>query len=57
MDNRAIQAEQFRNKAKEVRILAESMKLPATRAMLLGVAQDYHNMAATLDDLAVDGEG
>ncbi len=55
-ESTAARAENYRNKAEEVRIIAESMRQPATRAVLLSVAQDYLNMAMMLDHLVEAGE-
>jgi hypothetical protein len=45
----AIRAEQYRNKAEEVRLISESMKDKTSRRMLMTVAQDYLAMAEMLE--------
>ena len=52
----AIRAEQYRNKAEEVRLISESMKDKTSRRMLMTVAQDYLAMAEMLEHAAEVGE-
>jgi len=51
MDDYARRAENYRNKAEELRILAERMAGQEARAMMLGIAADYLQMAQTLERL------
>ncbi len=45
MSDHARRAEIYRAKAEEIRTIAESMKDPTPRKILLGVADDYLHMA------------
>jgi hypothetical protein len=56
MASAAERAQGYRNKAEEVRIIAESMKTEEAKTILLSVAQDYLAMAAMLDHAAELGE-
>jgi hypothetical protein len=56
MKDAAIRAEAYRNKAEEIRVIAELMTQTEVKAALLGVARDYLNMAATLDRAGRDGD-
>ena len=54
----AVRANEYRNKAEEVRIIAESAKEPESRAALLAVWQSYLNLAAVLEHMMDNaGEG
>lgn len=49
MRDRREQAEHYRLKAEEARIIAESMKDAETKQFLVGVSRDYAMMAKVLD--------
>ena len=49
MQDRISRAVRYRNKGEEVRVIAETLKDPAARAMLLTVAQDYALWADMLE--------
>lgn len=49
MNGEEEQAHRYRQRAEELRIIAEDMSNPETRRMLIGVAEDYVAMAETLD--------
>jgi len=53
MDADAEMATRYRQRAEEVRVIAESMKRSDARKVLLGVADDYLRMAATMDRIAM----
>lgn len=46
-----IRIEQYRNRAEELRQIAETMKDKDARATMLRVANDYENMADRLQDI------
>ena len=48
-----IQAEHYRQRAKEVRALAEPMKDPETKSILRKVAKDYENMADQIERMSL----
>ncbi|MBV9570104.1 MAG: hypothetical protein JO056_02570 [Alphaproteobacteria bacterium] len=49
MRDRAAQAEHYRNKAEETRIIAESMQHEETRQFLMRVSHDYSMLAGVLE--------
>lgn len=49
MSDRYSRAEKYRVRAEEVRAIAETMRHPDTRDMLLEIAADYENMAAQIE--------
>jgi hypothetical protein len=51
MNDNATRAETYRNRAEEVRIIAESMKDREAKQILLTVAADYLKMAASLEHM------
>jgi hypothetical protein len=56
MESPACRAERYRNKAEEVRMIAESMKDSTAIRMLMMVAQDYLAMAEMVDKAVQLGE-
>jgi len=48
MDDKAVRVERYRNKASEVRIIADSMKDSEAKRILLGVADYYSTLAENL---------
>ena len=49
METRIFRAVRYRNKAEEICTMAESMKEPRARAMMLSVARDYIAIAKMLE--------
>jgi hypothetical protein len=49
MGDKVARAEHYRNKAEEVRMIAESMKSTETKLILMDVAADYLMLAEVLD--------
>jgi hypothetical protein len=47
------QAFRYRERAEEVRVIAGAMKDRASRDILLGVADDYDQMARVMDGIAI----
>ncbi|HEY3939104.1 MAG TPA: hypothetical protein VGL97_16855 [Bryobacteraceae bacterium] len=56
MQSRAVRAELYRNKAKEARLLVETVNDVGSRATLLSVAQNYFALAAMLERANVAGD-
>jgi hypothetical protein len=52
MDNEANTATRYRQRAEELRVIAESTRDRRTRKLLLGVAEDYDRMAETMERIA-----
>ncbi|HXE04934.1 MAG TPA: hypothetical protein VN579_03030 [Bryobacteraceae bacterium] len=52
MGDDAEAATRYRQRAEEVRVIAESSKDPKTRKTLLGISADYERMAQSLDRIA-----
>jgi hypothetical protein len=52
MRDNAARIENYRRRAEEVRIIAESLKDADARVLLLKVSEDYLRMAATLSRMA-----
>jgi hypothetical protein len=52
MDSEADTAARYRQRAEEVRVIAESARDAKTRKLLRGVAEDYDRMADGLERIA-----
>jgi hypothetical protein len=52
MDNEANTATRYRQRAEELRLIAESARDAKTRKLLQGVAEDYERMAETSERIA-----
>jgi hypothetical protein len=57
MDATTTRAERYRQKAAEVRKLAEAMKDPEQKSLLLGVTKDYLYLADMLDSISGRSRG
>ena len=49
MKDATARAEEYRSKAEEIRAVADAMHITNVRAILLGIAQDYLEMADVLE--------
>jgi hypothetical protein len=52
MDADSEMAARYRQRAEEVRVIAEGMRNQQARKVLFGVADDYLRMASTMDRIA-----
>jgi hypothetical protein len=53
MDEDQAKADRYRQRAEEVRVIADGMSNPETYRTLMKVSEDYLDMAATMERIAL----